>query len=93
MAPHPQVPWIHYAALPDGRLRVECQACHTGAVTDPRGADAFVRRHADHRASPTHYGAGDAVRAVTGALGVKSCAPCEQRRVAMNGWLPRLWRR
>lgn len=72
-----------------------CQVC--GAQTPPvsaQGADQFAAAHAAHQSqSPTHYGAGDLVAKAAGALGIESCTPCEKRRRAMNGLLPRVWRR
>lgn len=91
---HPQLPWITCGS--DGvRMICRCAAC--GAVSglvSPPEADQFAHQHANHTsAAPTHYGAGDLVAGATKALGIQSCTPCEQRRMALNNLMPRFWRR
>lgn len=94
MNAHPQVRWVQWIQSPQG-FQFQCTACGaTGQARTPQGVDAFAQAHAEHRsAAAGYYGAGDAVAAATKALGIESCSPCEARRRAMNGWLPRLWKR
>jgi len=94
MYQYPQIPWIVYAQGPGG-LHARCNAC--GATAGPLAGPQlhqFAAGHREHRsAAPTHYGAGDAVAALTHAVGITPCTPCERRRQQLNGWLPRLFRR
>lgn len=94
MNPHPQVRWVLWQATPQGFV-VRCNVCgQSASAGDPTGVHAFARDHAQHESqSPTHYGAGDAVAAVTKRLGIEPCTPCEARRRALNGMFPNLWRR
>ena len=38
--------------------------------------------------APRMRGAGDVVARMTGAVGIKPCAPCKRRQAAMNRWWP-----
>lgn len=38
-------------------------------------------------------GLGDLVAKVTGAFGVKPCAPCKKRQQALNNAVPKIWPR
>jgi hypothetical protein len=91
---YPPVQWILYEATPSG-LMAACEVCRT--QTGPlswQGLHQFALTHREHMSSaPTHYGAGDVVAAATKALGMESCSPCEQRRMALNRMMPRIWRR
>lgn len=93
-AAHPRVQWVHLHQQPDGSIVCACNVCHVQAhARSPREVEAFASQHAAHQSSATHYGAGDLVAGVTGALGMKPCSPCEARRLAMNRMLPNLFRR
>ena len=94
MNSHPNVRWVLWEGTPQG-FDLRCSVCGaTARAGNPAGADAFARDHAEHRSAATgHYGAGDVVAAATKAIGLESCTPCEARRRAMNGWLPRVWKR
>lgn len=90
---HPTVSWV--LVVPAGRAaRVHCEVCGASATIGARSVEAFAHQHRAHRSSaPGYHGAGDAVAALTGRLGMTPCTPCEQRRMALNRMVPRLWRR
>ena len=93
-AAHPRVQWVILQQQHDGSIVCTCQVCNATAHAQvPQQVEAFAGSHARHQSSATHYGAGDMVAGLTGALGIKPCTPCEQRRMALNSWLPRVFRR
>jgi len=91
---HSLVPWVEANPSPEG-ITVHCTVCGALAtVATPQQANQLALQHREHRSpAPQHYGAGDAIAAVTGALGIKLCTPCEKRRQQLNGLLPRVWSR
>lgn len=91
MYQHPHVPWVSIEPLTDG----------TAIVTNTRNgqrmratSDVQIHEFAAAAArAPSHYGAGDAVAAMTHRMGFKKCAPCAQRQARLNAMLPNVWRR
>jgi len=91
---HPAVSWVRWSRLPRG-ASVYCEVCYQGGpVASLHEVDAFAAAHREHRTTQgvTHYALGDAVAAVTKAVGIKACTPCEQRRMALNALIPRRFR-
>lgn len=86
------LPWV--LVMSTGRELVGfCQICrvygHAGASEE--ALEDFIDSHAEHESrSPTHYGLGDAITQVSRSLGFQHCSPCEARRVALNGLVPRV---
>ena len=90
---HPNVPWVSCNMIQPGIFQCRCSTC---GITMPapgtnQAADGFAAAHSQHQ--PTHFGAGDLVAKLTGALGIKPCSPCEARKRALNGMFPRVLRR
>lgn len=79
-----------------GGLAVRCSICrHQALARSDAEAQHFFQLHS-HTMQPAaagYYGAGDAVTALTGALGIAQCSPCQQRAQLLNQLIPRLWRR
>jgi hypothetical protein len=65
----------------------------TGETVHAPTRGHVARFAAEHSAAPGYGGLGDAVAAVTKAVGVAPCTPCQARQAQLNGLLPRLWRR
>lgn len=88
---HPEVPWVHIYPYPGGgALVVDVRTGARADVATDQQLHEFAARAAR---APSHYGAGDAVAAVTSRLGIQKCAPCARRQAALNRAIPRLWRR
>jgi hypothetical protein len=88
---HPQVPWIQYQPHPNGGyLALDTRTGEQVYAPDALALNQFA---ADHASAPGYGGAGDAVKAVTNALGIEGCSPCAARQAAMNRMVPNLWRR
>lgn len=77
---------IQCAPHPSGGFHCRCPRCGQTALCNAPAT--FLQRH-----RCAAIGAGDAVAGVTKALGIKPCAPCEQRRQKLNGFLPALFGR
>ena len=91
---HPSVSWVQYQPVGDGSFEAWCDACEAGMQGDGYEVDAFAAQHAAHQSpAPGYRGLGDLVASAAGAFGFESCEPCEERRIAMNQWAPRVWRR
>jgi len=77
-----------------GGYYVACSICRVAGTLAPAEAQHFAQQHSVHRsASPTHFGAGDAVAAfakpVARAFGMpENCTPCEARRRMLNRMVP-----
>lgn len=88
MEPLDDVPWV-FVGVQGQTLVAQCQACGAEGAGDEATINAFADQHAAHTSSsPTHYGAGDLVATTAKLLGFTGCAPCEQRRMAMNQAVP-----
>lgn len=71
---------------PHGGFVCTCESCGQQAhVGNPQ---QFAQGH-----RCTRIGMGDVIARATGALGIKPCTPCEERRRRLNGILPGVWRR
>jgi hypothetical protein len=84
---HPTNPNVFYHPQPGGGARV---------VDRRDGAEAFARTEQEvHQfaARQPAIGAGDMVKKLTDALGIRQCAPCARRQAALNAAMPRVWRR
>ena len=86
-------PWIRGFHTNSPAWRGTVADLRTGEQAVIRTPDEFVRFVAAHSGAEGHMGAGDAVRAVTKKLGMGECTPCAKRQAALNGFLPRLFRR
>lgn len=100
MVQHPNVPWIHCATPSPGAFQCVCRGCgaQMGGPAGAQASDAFARAHAQHAPAliaqpPKPMGLGDLVAKVTGAFGVKPCAPCKKRQQALNNAVPKIWPR
>lgn len=91
MQRHPQVPWVHFQPHPQGGF----VATNTRTNQQVYAPDALALNQfaADSANAPGYHGAGDAVKAVTSALGIEGCSPCAARQAALNRMVPNLWRR
>jgi hypothetical protein len=60
-----------------------------GGANDTKADDNNVRYHVRLPRFIVHepVGVGQVVKRVTGAVGVKPCAPCEQRAARLDRWL------
>lgn len=85
--------WV-YAYANDSGLWCWCEVCNAEeGPTNDQGLEMFAEAHAQHQsASPTQLGLGDVatpfLSAAAKALGIEHCTPCEQRRLAMNNFMP-----
>lgn len=98
MVQHPNVPWIHCATPSPGVYQCACRGCGAQMPGPASGqaSDAFAQAHAAHAPlmpQKPPMGLGDLVAKVTGAFGVKPCAPCKQRQQALNNAVPKIWPR
>jgi hypothetical protein len=88
---HPSLPHIVVSPHPQGGFIV--RDTRTGEAAHAPTRDAVARFAADHSARPGYGGLGDAVHAMTSAVGVKPCTPCAARQARLNALVPGLWRR
>lgn len=87
----PRLPHILVGPHPQGGFIVRDTRTGETVHAPTRGhVDGFA---ATHSAAPGYAGLGDAVAAMTRAVGAKPCTPCQARQATLNGLLPRLWRR
>lgn len=96
MVQHPHVSWIHCATPQPGAFQCVCRGCgaQMAVPAGAQAADAFASAHTQHApAAPKPMGLGDLVAKVTGAFGVKPCAPCKKRQQALNNAVPKIWPR
>jgi len=93
---HPGIPWLVYQfGTPQGQpgYTLRCQACGVVNVALSDAAfQQFAQQHAEHR-SAQGVGLGDAIAAMTKAVGIAPCSPCEARRRMLNGIAPRIFPR
>jgi len=87
----PRLPHILVGPHPQGGFIVH--DTRTGLRAHAATREQVVSFVAEHSAAPGYRGLGDAVAAVTKAVGATPCTPCQARRAALNGLVPRLWRR
>jgi hypothetical protein len=85
------MPWLAWQPLTQG-FAVRCAGCGAqGTVGTAQQVNAFVQQHAAHGPQQRHYAIGDAVAAVTQAVGIKPCEPCKKRQAQLNQLVPRGW--
>lgn len=86
----PRFPWIGIRRHDQKWLVVlDERTGHTEIVTTSGVAD-FIARHS---AAQGHDGLGDLVRSITKKLGFGACEPCAKRQAALNGAMPKVYRR
>jgi hypothetical protein len=75
---YPNLPWIHFLALPGRGFHVrDTRTGETVSTADMRGVHQFAADHSQ--------GLGTAVHKVTSAMGIPRCGACAKRQASMNG--------
>lgn len=87
---HPQVPHVAWVRTTQG-FAMRCQRCGVEATCGAsQGVDRFASDHQHPVPDRQAMGLGDVVAAVTKALGIKPCTPCEARQRRLNALFPKV---
>lgn len=81
---------FHRAQGPGGDVIAVCRGCRQAATLERRHLPSFAAEHAHPELDPRSPdgGLGDAVAALTRALGIQPCGGCKQRQATLNAIFP-----
>lgn len=82
-----ELPWVQVEAAASGFVVSDTRTGERARVRTVAEVRAFALAHSG---DPGKVGLGDAVHAVTRAIGLKACPPCMRRKAALNRLVPSL---